>query len=390
MTSRPSQLPPFAGRAAVVGVGWTPFSKASGVTVGDLATTCVLDAVADAGLQLGDVDGLLSYAMNDSVPVLGLARSLGLDRLRWHQDMFGGGTQAASILGDAAMVIDAGLADVVVIYRALNGRSGKRMGQVAVGHAEDAHFYGQYGLAGPVQLYALAAQRHLHETGQTDDDLGAVAVELRAHALRNPRALMRTPLTLEDHHASPMVATPLRRFDCCQETDGGCALVVTSTERARSLPHPPVTIRSVVRGGGPGCSALDRAEHIAGVFSQYLADDLWRTAGMRPADVDLAQLYDAYTWVVLRQLEDLGFCPPGESGAFVRDGGLRLDGATPTNTNGGLLSEAYVHGLNNVAEAVVQLRHEAGDRQVPEAQVALCTGFGGSFGTAAVLTREDA
>jgi acetyl-CoA acetyltransferase len=384
-------LQPFAGKAAIVGVGWTPFSRDSGVTVGELAAACTLDALTDAGLAPGDVDGLLSYAMNDSVPVLGLARSLGLQRLRWHQDMFGGGTQTASILGDAALIIDAGLAETVVIYRALNGRTGKRMGQVAVGHAEDAHFYGQYGLAGPVQLYALAAQRYLHDSGQTDDDLGAVAVELRAHAVRNPRALMRTPLTLDEHHASPMVATPLRRFDCCQETDGGCALVVTGIDRARTLPHPPVGIRGVVRGGGPGCSALDRAETIDGVFSQYIADELWRSAGMTPADVDLAQLYDAYTWVVLRQLEDFGFCPPGQAGAFVRDGGLRLDGATPTNTNGGLLSEAYVHGLNNVAEAVVQLRHQAGpERQVPDAAVALCTGFGGSFGTAAVLTRDDA
>lgn len=383
-------LQPFAGRAAIVGVGWTPFSRESGVTVGDLATACVLDALADAGLGVADVDGLLSYAMNDSIPVLGLARSLGLANLRWHQDLFGGGTQAASILGDAAMIVDSGLAETVVVYRALNGRSGKRMGQVAVGHAEDAHFYGQYGLAGPVQLYALAAQRYLHDTGQTDDDLGAVAVELRAHALRNPRALMRTPLTLDDHHAGPWVATPLRRFDCCQETDGGVALVVTGTDRARHLAHDPVSIRTVVRGGGPGCSALDRADHLDGVFSRYIADELWRSSGLTPGEVDVAQLYDAYTWVVLRQLEDFGFCPPGEAGAFVRDGGLRLGGSTPTNTNGGLLSEAYVHGLNNVAEAVVQLRHEAGDRQVAGAEVALCTGFGGSFGTAAVLTREEA
>src|SRR5262245_23515094 len=150
-------LQPFAGKAAIVGVGWTPFSRDSGATVADLAVRCTLEALADAGLSTSDVDGLLSYAMNDSVPVLGLARSLGLKSLRWHQDMFGGGTQTASILGDAAMIVDAGLADTIVIFRALNGRTGKRMGQVAVGHAEDAHFYGQYGLAGPVQLYALAA-----------------------------------------------------------------------------------------------------------------------------------------------------------------------------------------------------------------------------------------
>jgi len=381
---------PFADQAAVVGVGWTPFSRDSGVTVGQLADQCVREAVADAGLRIDQVDGLMSYAMGDSVPVLGLARSLGLGRLRWHQDFWGGGTQTASILGDAAMVIAEGLADVVVVFRALNGRTGKRMGQTAVGHAEDAHFYGQYGLAGPVQLYALAAQRYLHDHGVTEEDLAAVAVELRAHAVANPRALLRTPLTVEDHHASPMVATPLRRFDCCQETDGGCAVVLTRADRARSLPHPPVLVRAAVRGGGPGCSALDRSVDIDGIFSRYIADDLWRSSGMRPGDVDLALFYDAYTWVVLAQLEDLGFCPHGEAGDFVRDGNLRLDGAIPTNTNGGLLSEAYVHGFNNVAEAIVQLRHQAGDRQVADASVALCTGFGGSFGTAAILARDDA
>jgi len=382
--------PQFAHSSAIVGVGWTPFSRDSGVTVGELAAGCVLDALADCGLRRDEVDGVLSYGMNDTIPVVGLARTLGFTDIRWHQDFFGGGTQVASILGDAAMVIDAGLAEVVVVYSALNRRTGKRMGQTAVGHAEDTDFYAVYGLAGPVQLYALSAQRYLHRTGLTDDDLGAVAVELRAHAARNPRALMREPMTLADHHASPMVATPLRRLDCCQETDGGVALVVTSSERARALPHTPVTVRAVARGGGPGCSALDRAEAIDGVFSEYIADDLWECSGMTPGDVDVALLYDAYTWVVLRQLEDFGLCPPNAAGAFVREGGLRLDGAVPTNTNGGLLSEGYAHGLNNVAEAVVQLRHEATGRQVAHAGTALCTGFGGSFGSAAILQRDDA
>jgi acetyl-CoA acetyltransferase len=373
----------FGSRAAVVGVGLTDFSRDSGRAVAALATDCVRAAVADAGLTSADVDGLLSYSLGDSVPVTTVARELGIDRLRWHQDLSGGGSQAGSILGDAAMVIAAGLADVVVVFRALNGRSGKRIGRSDIGSAD---FYRPYGVLGPAHMFALAAQRFLNEPGRSFEDLGAVALQMRTHAEKNPRALRREPLTMADYLASPYVAEPLRVLDYCQETDAGCALVVTSTARARDLPHLPVGIHASVRASGPGASAMDRAEHVDTIYSTYVAELLWQRAGMTAADVDYAALYDAYTWVVLAQLEDFGFCPPGAAGAFVRDGQLAIGGALPTNTNGGLLSEGYVHGLNNVCEAVIQLRGAAGDRQVPGAEVALCAGFGGSVGSATVLT----
>jgi acetyl-CoA acetyltransferase len=371
-------------RGAIVGVGWADLSRDSGRSVTELAIDCVRDAVQDAGLSLADVDGMLSYSIGDSVPVGAVARSLGIDHMRWHQDVSGGGSHAASILAEAAMVVTAGLADVVVVFRALNGRSGTRVGQSDVGNAG---FYRPYGLIGPAQMFALAAQRYLHDTGQSAPDLGAVAIQMRAHAAANPRALHRRPISLEDYLDSPYVAEPLRRLDCCQETDGGCALVVTSARRAARLPHQSVVVRAAARAIGPGASAMDRATCLHTLFSEYVAPRLWRAAGMRPADIDVAALYDAYTWVVLKQLEDFGFCARGAAGEYVRGGELGRLGSLPTNLNGGLLSEGYVHGLNNVCEVVVQLRGEAGARQVPDAEVALCTGFGGSAGSAAILAR---
>lgn len=351
----------FAGRAAVAGIGMTALSLASGRSVLELAVEAAGLALADAGLAAADVDAVLTYHLNDSVPVVYLARALGIDRLGWHNEIFGGGTQSASILGDAAMLIDAGVAHTVLVYRALNGRSGARMGQTALRVGDTAEqFTAPYGMRGPVHLFALAAQRYLAETGA---DLAQVVLASRAAAAGNPRALRREPMTREQYLASPMVAAPLRRVDCCQETDGACALVLTETRRAPGAPR----VHAVVRGGGPGSSAMDKADDVSRLFSAYVAPALYEAAGMAPGDVDVALLYDAYSFAVPRQQADFG-----------------LD-AVPVNPHGGLLSEGYVHGLNNVLEAVRQLRGDAGAGQLPAPGVALCTGFGGSYGSAAVL-----
>jgi acetyl-CoA acetyltransferase len=380
----------FPRTAAVVGIGSTEITRNSGVSVGVLAARAVRAAVADAGLRLSDVDAVIDYQVGDSIGAVALAGALGLREFGWVEDVLGGGQHAASILGRAAMLVDSGAAEVVVVYRALNGRTGKRMGQTTVGLADDGHFYGWYGLAGPPQLFALAASRFLHDRGAGADDLAAVSIQMRAHARANPAALMREPLDRAGYDASPFVAEPLRRLDCCQETDGACAVVVTSVDRARGGPHTPIVIRGVARGGGPGASAQDRADDVAALFSRYIAEPLWRSAALTADDVDLAQLYDAYTWVVLAQLEDFGFVERGGAGELIHAGGITLGGRIPVNTNGGLLSEGYVHGFNNVLEAVRQLRHEADGRQVRDAAVALVTGFSGSFGSAAVLERADA
>jgi acetyl-CoA acetyltransferase len=187
---------------------------------------------------------------------------------------------------------------------------------------------------------------------------------------------------------APMIASPLRRLDCCLETDGACALVITSLERARQLSRPPVIIHSAVRGGGPGSSYYDKAESLDSIFSAFIAEELFSTSGMTAADIDLAYLYDAYSFLVPAQLEDFGFCGKGEAIDFIAQGETLAAGSLPVNSNGGMLNEGYVHGLNNVLEAVLQLRGEQGDRQIAGAGTALCSGFGGRFGSAAILMRD--
>lgn len=355
-------MQPFSGRAAVAGVGMTALTRASGRSELDLAVEAVRDACRDAGIEPAEVDALLSYHMNDSVPVVQVARALGIERLGWHNDIAGGGTQAASILGDAAMLIHCGMARNIVIYRALNGRSGKRLNVASTGPQEE--LTRRYGMAGPIPLFALAATRYLHDTGLTEEHLHAVVAQSRDNAATNPRALRREPLTWADYQAKPYVCTPLRTADCCQETDGACALVVSGV---RAGPR----VHAVVRGGGPGCSAMDRAPDVSAIFSAHVAPMLWRASGMKPADVDTALLYDAYSWLVPRQLADFGL-------AEDLDGYLLERRHAWVNRHGGLLSEGYVHGLNNVAQAVRELREDR--------EVALVTGFGGSYGSAALLT----
>ncbi|WP_027930153.1 thiolase C-terminal domain-containing protein [Amycolatopsis thermoflava] len=372
----------FAGRAAVTGIGITDLSRRSGRSELHLAVTACRAALADAGLTAADVGAVLCYHLADSAGVNQVAAALGVPDAVWTNEIHGGGTQSASILGDAAMLIEGGIAEHVLVFRALNGRSGVRMGQARL--SVDQQFTVPYGMLGPVHLFALAAQRWMNDSGATAKDLAAVVTQSRSLAAHNSRAVLGEPLDEAGYFASPPIATPLRRADCCLETDGGAALVVSAAKTADVVRPGSPRIHAVVRGGGPGASTMDSAADLSALFSSYLAEPLYRTAGMRPSDVELALLYDAYSPIVLQQLEDFGLAPRGESGAFVRAGETLPSGALPVNPHGGLLSEGYVHGLNNVLEAVRQLRGE-GTNQERRPGVALCTGFGGSYGSAAVL-----
>ena len=377
-------------KAAIVGVGYTAFSRAAEGDVLDLALGAIEAALNDCGLTADAVDGLLSYHLGDSVPVTTVARPLGLPRLRWHNDIYGGGSQCASILWDAAQAIDCGLAETVVIYRALKGRSGKRMGQISHGSADghEEQFFTPYGCRGPVNTFALTAQRWLHQRGYGENALADVVINQRSHAATNERALFREPLDQQHYLAAPMIASPLRRLDCCLETDGACALVITGTARARQLARSPVLIHCAVRGGGPGGSYWDKAETLDSIFSAFIADEFYRVSGVTSADIDIAYLYDAYSFLVPAQLEDFGFCNRGEAIEFIQQGETLAHGSLPTNSHGGMLSEGYVHGLNNIVEATLQLRGDQGFRQLAKANTALCTGFGGRYGSAALLTAD--
>lgn len=380
------------GQAAITGVGYTSITRNSGVPVGALALEACVKAVSDAGLKPKDIDGVLSYSVGDSMPVRDVATAIGLERVEWFSDIQGGGSQSCAIIAQAAMVINSGLCNHVICFRAMNGRSGVRMGRLRTNSAGSrfggvSQFNAPFGFGGPPMTYAMMARRHMAEYGTTNEHLGSIAVNLRSNAVNNERAIMRTPLTMEDYHSSRWVAEPFHLLDCCQETDAGCALVVSRGDLSSGMKHAPIYVRSFAFGGGPAPGPnLDKYQDLTTMFPKYIGPGLFQRAGLTVADVDVAEIYDAFTFTVLCQLEDFGFCEKGEGGPFVMGGNIGLRGRIPVGTHGGLLSEGYIHGLNNVAEAVSQLRGDAGGRQVQDAEVALCSGFGGNVGSALILT----
>ncbi len=375
---------------AIVGVGYTPFSKDSGVSTLTLALRAIRAAVEDAGLSLDDIDGLATHRVGDSALPSTVLQSLGLKDVGYLVDQFGGGSASHAVVGHAAMAVAAGLADTVVCYRALNSRSEFRMSGAGRPPPDQVEFHYQapYGYIAPAQQFGMAARAHMLRYGTTAEQLGAVAVAQRAHAVANERALMRTPITLDDYLASRWIAEPFRLLDCCLETDGAVALVVTSAERARDLRRHPVLIRAATWGSGQ--TLYSNGNDLTESAARRMAPRLFAQAGLGPDEVDVAMLYDCFTWTVLVQLEDYGFCPKGEGGPFAASGATRLGGALPVNTHGGFLSEGYVHGLNHVAEAVAQLRGDAGERQVEGAEIALSTAQPGyvAGNTSALVLRR--
>ncbi|MFI9231318.1 lipid-transfer protein [Streptomyces rimosus] len=368
----------LGGRAAVVGIGATEFSKDSGRSELKLAVEAVRAALDDAGLGPGDVDGMVTFTM-DTSPEITVAQAAGIGELSFFSRVHYGGGAACATVQQAALAVAAGIAEVVVCYRAFNERSGRRFGagvQRREPSAEGAALGWNLpaGLLTPASWVAMAAQRYLYAYGLTPEAFGQVAVVGRRHAARNPAAYFYgKPITLVDHAASRWIVEPLRLLDCCQETDGGQALVVTTAERARDLPHPPAVIRAAAQGAGRAQEQMTSyyRDDLTGLpESAVVARQLWRTSGLRPADIDVGILYDHFTPFVLMQLEEFGFCAPGEAADFVAAGGL------PLNTHGGQLGEAYLHGMNGIAEAVRQLRGTSVNQVPGAARVLVTAGTG--------------
>lgn len=376
--------------AAIAGVGYTEFSKASGRSVLDLARAACAAAAADAGLPLDAVDGIVNFSlMHDSVPSQAVATVLALPQLRLGLDVELGGQAPCHLVGLAASMVDAGQADHVLVYRAMNGRSGARVGTMQFAGLGAQYRY-PIGYDAYLMYCAMWARRFLIETGQDDDDLGAVAVAQRQYAIANERAYRRTPLTVEEHRAEPYVVEPFRASDCTVEVDGACAVLVTSLDRARDLRQPPAVVASSAYRAGPR-PGLDIGDHLlwddyTRNYTSLLAHDLFGRAGLQPADVHVAEIYDCFASTVLFGLEGLGLCDRGTSGAFVRSGATALDGRLPTNTHGGLLAEGYLHGMNTVTEAVLQIQGRGGDRQAPRHDVAVVTSGALMDGSALLLT----
>ncbi|MCU1501002.1 MAG: hypothetical protein JWM12_356 [Ilumatobacteraceae bacterium] len=372
----------FAVRAAIVGLGITETGPVYGRSAADFAAQAVQLAVADAGLRMDDVDGLLVSSGVSGGVHIGLAGQLGLTDLRMLSHISQAGSTAGAQVQLAALAIAGGLATTIVCVHAdaplkPKVKSGDAYRQAAGGAA--AGFAGLAMVAGPrtpTAGYALAARRHMNHYGTTSEQLGAIAVGQRQWASKNPQAFFREPITLEDHQASRWVVEPLHLLDCCMVSNGGVAVVVTSAERAQHLAQPPVHLWGCAqthpgyrmeRGSAWG---LRSGAAISGPAAMAMA-------GITPRDVDVCEIYDCYTYTVLITLEDYGFCSKGEGGAFAASGALAPGGALPTNTGGGQLSSFYLWGMTPLSEAVIQVRGQGGERQVERHDVAVVSGNGG-------------
>lgn len=378
------------GTAAIVGVAESDLGQVGpGLTSLDLVGQATTRALADAGLRMSDIDGLFTHSSFVQMPAVSTAQYLGI-RPRLMDGTSIGGSSFVAHLHHAAAAIAAGQCEVaLIVYGSIQrSASGKLM---TSGAALDRSYETPYRPRFPVSSYALAAARHMREFGTTLEHLAEVAVAARAWARLNPVAFNRDPLTVDDVMASPVVSSPLRVRDCCLVTDGGGAVVVTSAERARSLRKDPI----YVLGAGEAAYHMDITQmpDLTTTATVDSAARAYAAAGLSAADVDLVQLYDAFTINTILFLEDLGFCAKGEGGAFVADGGIAPGGRLPVNTNGGGLSYCHpgMYGIFTIIEAVRQLRGEAGDRQVDAPSVGLVHGNGGTLSSqvTALLGTED-
>ncbi|MEV0766795.1 thiolase C-terminal domain-containing protein [Nocardia salmonicida] len=374
---------------AIVGIGRTEYTRKSGRTTRAMAVSACRAALVDAGLTPDDVDGMCTYQVNDSAHPLEVGLALGKNELSWANSMYGGGNLVADQIATAAAVIEAGLCRAVLVYRSLNGRSGYRFGTVEgpMQVAGDSQFDAASGFLVPPQWFAMWARRHQQVYGSTCADLGRIAVSQRGHAAANPHALRREPFTLDDYLASRWIAEPFRVLDCTSEVDGAVAILIAGEDVVRGTAQPPVwLVGSSNSQSGAGFVGWDDPTEM---YSRTAGPRLWDKTGLSPSDIDLACMYDCFTYTVMATMEDYGFCGKGEVGAFYEEGRATYGGDVVVNPHGGLLSEGYIHGLNHHFEAALQLRGAAGSRQVDNARLALVTAGGGPFGGANVYSGEQ-
>lgn len=340
-------------KTAIAGIGWTEFTRGNAATTTTLAARASLMAIQDAGLSVQDIDGVVSYfhEVPNTVPPIRLVENLGMKRCNFQIFADAGGSWTAAAIMSAAMLVHSGICKNVLVYRALarsrEGRSGPRSHDAGGPDQFIAPFGSQHAAAN----FGQNATAHMARFGTTTLDFAHLAVTQRKHATLNEKAQMRKPITIEDHQSSRWIVYPYRLLDCCLQTEGAVALVVTSAERARDLPHPPVYIMAGIGGYAPTADLWE-------TNGVHCAPLLFEGAGITPRDVDFAEIYDPFTFMCMAHIEDLGFVKKGDIGGWVREGRNGLDGELPVNTHGGLLSEGYIHGLNHVVEAVQQLRPE--------------------------------
>lgn len=384
--------------ACIVGIGESQFTRRGAQAHrGEWALACeaAIKAATDAGIDTCKIDGLCSYSSDGTLPWL-LQQALGIEDVRYASMVWGGGgTGACGALAHATAAVESGQAETVLVVRSIVQRPGSRYGE-AGGFSEIPQFdlLAPFGMLMPASMLAPMLRRYMHDYGVTEQQMAHVPLTFRANAQHNPRAVTYgQPLTMEQYLGSRMIAEPLRLYDCCQENDGACAVLVTTQERARDLKQPPVRVLAAAQGGDGKWNAATMGTHCMPAVDYgagnggLLASNLYARSGVTAADLDFAQIYDHFTGSVLMTLENFGVCGRGEAGDFVATGQIGVGGKLPLNTSGGLLSEAYIHGLNLLTEAVRQLRGES-TLQLPHASVGLVTaGLGTTPTSAAILAR---
>lgn len=378
--------------AWIVGVGQTEYSRASGRPEAQLVAEAVTDAVADAGITLADIDGVVPYP--DGPSAEDVIAAFGLSNVRFTSTPHLGGASSVAALQLARMAITTGTARVVVCAFARNGSSRRRIqnrvSSIVPGQRFRRSLEAPFGLSTPAQWYSLICRRHMHEFGTTREQLGEVAVVMRQHAQQNPAAQTHgRTLSMEDYLKSPPVALPYVLHDCCLETDGGCVVIVASSDVAAGCCRVPVRLAGVAEGHPNSPDDLANRRPFFDTGLRSAAPRALAQAGVGVGDLDAAMIYDCFTFEVIHQLEEAGFCARGEGGAFVAEGNIAYGGSLPVNTHGGLLSEGHLGGMNHIVEAARQLRGDCGSRQLHSAEVIAVTGWGDlGDGTMAVLVRD--
>lgn len=384
----------LSNRSGITGIGETAYTRHSTRSAFQLQIEASLKAITDAGLQPKDIDGVIPIGI-----VSGTAddfiENFGIPDLRFSAVIPHGGASPVMALQAAAAAIAAGICHHVLITfgRNISAMAGSNKAGARIHTMPQFHYVTEFehpmGASAPAQLYAPMARRHMERYGTTVEQFGEVAVACREHAILNGNALMTKPITLDDHRASRMIADPFRLLDCSLESDGGAAVVVSSAERALDTRHRRVLIAGVAAGHPDSPGSITQRPDITSLGIAKAAPRAFAMAGVTHDDIDVAEIYDCFTYAVIRQIEDMGFCERGEGGPFVSGGRLKLGGALPTNTHGGLLSQAHVWGLNHVVELTRQLRGDGGAAQVRHAEIGLVTGYGDlGDGAIAILRRE--